>query len=90
VTVDDGPRRSESTSMPTRWAFIFSVAASLIALQAKAHDTWLIANQMRAAPKATVTLDLTSGMAFPAAFMAAGKFGRYVVIATAASGWSDA
>lgn len=24
-----------------------------------------------------------------AAFMAAGKFGRYVVIATAASGWSD-
>ncbi|CAN5525941.1 hypothetical protein BH18VER1_BH18VER1_22720 [soil metagenome] len=52
--------------MQTRWAFIFSVAASLIALQAKAHDTWLIADQMRVAPKATVTLDLTSGMAFPA------------------------
>lgn len=52
--------------MQTRWAFIFSVAASLIALQAKAHDTWLIADQMRVAPKAMVTLDLTSGMAFPA------------------------
>lgn len=30
-----------------------------------AHDTWLIADQMRVAPKATVTLDLTSGVEFP-------------------------
>ncbi len=66
MTVDDGPRRRQSTGMQTRCAFIFSVAASLIALQAKAHDTWLIAGQMRVAPQATVTLDLTSGMAFPA------------------------
>src|SRR5262245_48000693 len=29
------------------------------------HDTWLIADQMKVAPKTTVTLDLTSGMAFP-------------------------
>jgi uncharacterized GH25 family protein len=33
---------------------------------AAAHDTWLIANRTEAAPGAIVTLDLTSGMAFPA------------------------
>lgn len=33
--------------------------------KARAHDTWLIADQMRVAPKTTVTLDLTSGVEFP-------------------------
>lgn len=33
---------------------------------ASAHDTWLISDRFEVAPKTTVTLDLTSGMAFPA------------------------
>ena len=33
---------------------------------ARAHDTWLIPDRFEVAPKTTVTLDLTSGMAFPA------------------------
>jgi uncharacterized GH25 family protein len=41
------------------------VAVSLSAAQAFAHDTWLITDQMRVAPKTTVTLDLTSGVEFP-------------------------
>lgn len=40
---------------------VFVFAASL----ALAHDTWIIADQMRVAPKASVTLDLTSGVEFP-------------------------
>ena len=32
---------------------------------ARAHDTWLIPDRFEVAPKAVVTLDLTSGMAFP-------------------------
>lgn len=32
---------------------------------AYAHDTWLIPNRFKVAPKTTITLDLTSGMAFP-------------------------
>ncbi len=66
MTVDDASRHSQATGMQTRWLFIISVAASSVVCQALAHDTWLIADQMRVAPKATVTLDLTSGMAFPA------------------------
>ncbi len=31
-----------------------------------AHDTWLVAQRSTAAPDSSVTLDLTSGMAFPA------------------------
>ena len=31
-----------------------------------AHDTWLLPDRFEVAPKQTVTLDLTSGMAFPA------------------------
>jgi uncharacterized GH25 family protein len=31
-----------------------------------AHDTWLIADRMKTAPNEVVTIDLTSGMAFPA------------------------
>ncbi|MEO5721064.1 MAG: DUF4198 domain-containing protein, partial [Chthoniobacterales bacterium] len=33
---------------------------------AQAHDTWLIPERFNAAPKSSVRLDLTSGMAFPA------------------------
>lgn len=44
---------------------VAAFAFSLLATAALAHDTWLIANQLRVAPKATVTLDLTSGVEFP-------------------------
>ena len=40
--------------------------AFLFATFASAHDTWLIPNAFKIEPKTTVTLDLTSGMAFPA------------------------
>jgi uncharacterized GH25 family protein len=39
--------------------------AVFTAAETIAHDTWLIANQMRVAPKTTVRLDLTSGVEFP-------------------------
>jgi uncharacterized GH25 family protein len=32
---------------------------------ARAHDTWLIPDRFEVAPKTAITLDLTSGMAFP-------------------------
>lgn len=38
----------------------------LLAISAFAHDTWLIPDRFQIAPGETVTLDLTSGMAFPA------------------------
>jgi len=41
-------------------ALVFLVAAA-----AHAHDTWLISDRFEVAPKTMVTLDLTSGMAFP-------------------------
>ncbi|MCA1592319.1 MAG: DUF4198 domain-containing protein [Acidobacteria bacterium] len=41
-------------------ALLLALAAS-----APAHDTWLLAHRTRVAPGASVTLDLTSGMAFP-------------------------
>ena len=49
-----------------RLTLVLTIAA-VIALKpsASAHDTWLIPGQFRAAPKATVRLDITSGMEFP-------------------------
>lgn len=38
---------------------------ALLAASALAHDTWLLARQSTVAPGTTLTLDLTSGMAFP-------------------------
>ena len=38
---------------------------SAFAASALGHDTWLIPDKFEVAPGATVTLDLTSGMAFP-------------------------
>ncbi len=49
--------------------FIISVLISfpaLLATPARAHDTWLLPGRFEVAPKTSVTLDLTSGMAFPA------------------------
>ena len=40
-------------------------ACLLAATSAFAHDTWIISDQMRVAPKSTVTLDLTSAVEFP-------------------------
>ena len=51
--------------MQKRWIIFSCLAANLIALSALAHDTWIVADQMRVAPKTTVTLDLTSGVEFP-------------------------
>ena len=38
----------------------------LLIVSARAHDTWLLPDRFEVAPKTLVTLDLTSGMAFPA------------------------
>lgn len=52
--------------MHKRSIFFSSSAAILLAARAFAHDTWLLPDRFEVAPKQTVTLDLTSGMAFPA------------------------
>ncbi|MDP9099895.1 MAG: DUF4198 domain-containing protein [Verrucomicrobiota bacterium] len=45
---------------------IFSSLLVLFLTQAaRAHDTWLIPDRFEVAPKTAITLDLTSGMAFP-------------------------
>lgn len=36
-----------------------------LSTSARAHDTWVIPDQFNLAPRATVTLDMTSGMEFP-------------------------
>lgn len=41
-------------------------SAAVVANAAMAHDTWLMPNRFEVAPGTTVTLDLTSGMKFPA------------------------
>ena len=49
--------------------FIIGVLISfpaLLSTPAWAHDTWLIPDRFEVAPKTSATLDLTSGMAFPA------------------------
>lgn len=51
--------------MQKRIVLPLSLAASFLAAAALAHDTWLIADQMRVPPKTSVTLDLTSGVEFP-------------------------
>lgn len=43
-----------------------SSALALVACSALGHDTWLIPDRFQVPLKTTVTLDLTSGMAFPA------------------------
>jgi uncharacterized GH25 family protein len=45
--------------------FILSAIALAALSSAWAHDTWLIPDRFEVAPKTAVTLDLTSGMAFP-------------------------
>ncbi len=46
--------------------FKAALLAVLLPASARAHDTWLIPDRFEAAAKTSVTLDLTSGMAFPA------------------------
>lgn len=48
---------------PMKHWLIFSVL--LLATGALAHDTWLLPNRFAVAPKESVTVGLTSGMAFP-------------------------
>ena len=55
------------TKMKPKKLNLLSLLTATIVLTspASAHDTWLIPNDFTVAPKATVTLDLTSGMEFP-------------------------
>ena len=43
-----------------------SIGAALVSVVLAAHDTWLLPSSMAVASGSTVTLDMTSGMAFPA------------------------
>lgn len=50
-----------------RFLFVPAVIlGALLPVAARAHDTWLVPDRFEVLPKAMVTLDLTSGMAFPA------------------------
>lgn len=51
--------------MIPKW-FVVSLILTLASFPALAHDTWLLARSSAVAPGTAVTLDLTSGMAFPA------------------------
>lgn len=44
---------------------LVAVVAATLPSAAVAHDTWLLPNEFSAAPKSTVTFDMTSGMEFP-------------------------
>ena len=48
-----------------RFSIFSAMAFAALLSSADAHDTWLIPDKFEVAPGATVTLDLTSGMAFP-------------------------
>jgi len=52
--------------MKLRTILLLIPAAIGFARVASAHDTWLLPDRFEVAAKQTVTLDLTSGMAFPA------------------------
>jgi uncharacterized GH25 family protein len=43
-----------------------AVALALLAGSASAHDTWIVPDKPQVAPGETISLNLTSGMAFPA------------------------
>lgn len=51
--------------MTRNWKVVTALLVS-IAGSASAHDTWLLPSKPVVAPGSTITLDLTSGMAFPA------------------------
>ena len=51
--------------MEKRSLLIVAMLISLLPVVAFGHDTWLMADQMRVAPKTSVTLDLTSAVEFP-------------------------
>lgn len=55
------------SSLSQKFAIVCAIALTVFrTVTAQAHDTWLIPDRFEVAPKTTVTLDLTSGMAFPA------------------------
>lgn len=49
----------------SRMAMAATVLAAMAAGTAEAHDTWLLPDRFEIVPNQTVTLQLTSGMAFP-------------------------
>jgi uncharacterized GH25 family protein len=57
--------RSQPVTVQKRSFALLCFAAAFAAAETLAHDTWLVADQLRVAPKTTVTLDLTSGVEFP-------------------------
>ncbi len=52
--------------MNSKRAFPWMILGLALSLPALGHDTWLLARSSAVQPGAPVTLDLTSGMAFPA------------------------
>ena len=52
--------------MTSKRSLFCALLGLALSLPAFAHDTWLLARSSAVAPGAAVTLDLTSGMAFPA------------------------
>lgn len=54
-------------NLSQKFALVCAIVLAVFRIgTAEAHDTWLIPDRFEIAPKMTVTLDLTSGMAFPA------------------------
>ena len=51
--------------MKTSLKFVGALLAVFLSRAVHAHDTWLLPDSFEVAPKSTITLDLTSGMAFP-------------------------
>jgi len=54
--------------IPSKLKAVFLIGAGLAVLvpnTARAHDTWLLPDKFEVAAQQTVTIDLTSGMAFP-------------------------
>jgi uncharacterized GH25 family protein len=52
--------------MISKRAFLWTILTLALSLPALAHDTWLLARTSAVQPGTPVTLELTSGMAFPA------------------------
>jgi uncharacterized GH25 family protein len=52
--------------MTSKRILCWTTLGLILSFPALAHDTWLLARSTAVAPGATVSLDLTSGMAFPA------------------------
>lgn len=66
VLRNESSKRLQTSSRSPGRATRLSIGVSLVSAALAAHDTWLLPTSMTVAPGSTVTLDLTSGMDFPA------------------------